>query len=200
MDKDFSPHSALSAGISRGKGTSRETRAVGEFAGSTATVVLLKPTFNSNFAQHRRKIPGTVLICEFLTLGGPSLSSATQFVVDSGLQPLKLQGVKTPDQMELFVGTKVPTSCRMAGCQLFSNSDSTKYHIQYWPWLWYYKMVWAHRARSLSRCRRNFLRRRNEPVGPASPRLSEPDCNSLRRRELMLACANSEARFASRRL
>src|SRR5260370_42288677 len=37
---------------------------------------------------------GTVLICESSTLGGLSFSSAIQFEVDSGLQPLKLQWLK----------------------------------------------------------------------------------------------------------
>jgi hypothetical protein len=37
---------------------------------------------------------GTVLISKSSTLGGPSFSSAIPFELDSGLQPLKLQGLK----------------------------------------------------------------------------------------------------------
>jgi hypothetical protein len=46
---------------------SRETRGVTESASSTATLVLLKPTFNSKPAQCRRKIPYSILVLDMVS-------------------------------------------------------------------------------------------------------------------------------------
>src|ERR1700687_1798725 len=61
-------------------------------------------------------IPGTVLIRESSTLGGPNFSSAISSELDWGLQPLKLQGLKPPIRGSFSSGLKSrpPTESRDA--------------------------------------------------------------------------------------
>jgi hypothetical protein len=67
----------------------------------------------------------TVLIFESSTLGGRSFNSAIPFELDSGLQPLQLQGSKPLIRRSFSSGLKSRPPYRMAGCQFLSNQDST---------------------------------------------------------------------------
>ena len=50
-------------------------------------------------------------------------------------------------------------------------------HIKCWCQIWYIEASWKQRARSPSRCRRNFSKRHNEPAVAASPKPFVPVCS-----------------------
>src|SRR5205807_6377530 len=77
----------------------------------------------THLRRQRKRQNRIVLIAQSSTLGGPSFSSAIQFVLDSWLQPLKFQGLNPLIRRSFSSGLKSRPPYRMAGSQLFSNWD-----------------------------------------------------------------------------